>query len=146
MFRGNSLAKVDDKGRLKLPSKFRSIIQPRYGRDFFVTSVTGDSIRIYPMEIWVGIEEKLSASSGFKPVLVRFKNRVNYFGQTVNMDSQGRVLLHPLVREKAQIHGEVAVLGQQNFLEIWNRANLEAKLDAEPLTDEDLDQLAEIGI
>jgi MraZ protein len=146
MFRGNSLAKVDDKGRLKLPSKFRSIIEPRFGRDFFVTSLNGDSIRIYPMEIWTTIEEKLAESSGFKPAVMRFKNRVNYYGQMANMDSQGRVLLHPLVREKAEIAGEVAVLGQQNFLEIWHHANLEAKLESEPLTDEDLDHLAELGI
>lgn len=146
MLRGNFLAKVDDKGRLKLPSKFRSIIEPRFGREFFVTSLDGESIRIYPMEIWVEIEQKLSASSGFKPAIVRFKNRVNYFGQVANMDSQGRVLLHPLVRDKAGVLGEVAVLGQQNFLEVWNHGELEKKLEAEPLTEADLDNLADLGI
>ena len=101
---------------------------------------------IYPMETWITIEEKLAVSSGFKPAVMRFKNRVNYYGQVANMDSQGRVLLHPLVREKAEIAGEVAVLGQQTFLEIWHHANLESKLESEPLTDEDLDHLAELGI
>ena len=142
MLRGNSLAKVDEKGRLKLPANFRSILQPKFGNEYFVTSLRGDSIRIYPLEIWIEIEQQLASAPSLHPIVMRFKNAVNYFGQTAKMDAQGRILLHPLVREKARAHGEVAVLGQQNFLEVWNHETFERRLETESLTDEDLATLA----
>ncbi len=146
MLRGNALATVDDKGRLKLPASFRSVIEPKYGNEFFVTSLRGDSVRIYPMSVWLAIEERLARRSSLDPSVVRFKRAVNYYGQSAVMDAQGRVLLHPLVREAADVRGEVAVLGQQDYLEIWNRAAFEDRLTGDPLTDGDLAALADLGI
>ena len=116
MLRGSALAKLDEKGRLKLPSTFRAVLEPKYGTEFFVTSLRGDSVRIYPMDVWIRIEERLSRASSMNPAVMRFKNAVNYFGQTCPLDTQGRVLVHPLLRERADVRGEVVVLGQQDFL------------------------------
>ena len=146
MLRGNSIAKVDDKGRLKLPAQFRSAIEPEYGVEFFVTSLRGESVRIYPMEVWARVEEKLSRVSSLEPAVMRFKNSVNFYGQCAAMDGQGRLLIHPLLRERAGIRGEVAVLGQQDFLEVWNRSAFEERLSGDPLTDSDLATLANLGI
>jgi MraZ protein len=146
MLRGNALATVDDKGRLKLPSAFRAAIEPKYGREFFVTSLRGESVRVYPMQVWVRIEERVAQTSSLSPQVMRFKNSVNFYGQAASMDSQGRILIHSLLREKAGIQGEVAVLGLQDFLEVWNRASFEQRLERNPLTDEDLAILAESGI
>jgi MraZ protein len=146
MLRGNALATVDEKGRLKLPAAFRSAIEPKYGKDFFVTSLRGESVRLYPMQVWVRIEERLTRASSLSPPVMRFKNAVNYYGQCASMDGQGRILIHPLLREKAGTQGEVAVLGQQEFLEVWNRSAFEERLERDPLTDEDLAILAESGI
>lgn len=146
MFRGNALAKIDSKGRLKLPAGFRGVIQPKFGNEFFVTSLRGDSIRIYPMENWIEIERKLAAVPSMNPAVIKFKNAVNYFGQCATMDAQGRVLLHPLVRDRAGAQGEVAVLGQHDFLEVWNRAAFEKRIKSDPLSDADLQTLAEYGI
>lgn len=146
MLRGNALAKVDDKGRLKVPASFRSVLEPNFGNEYFVTSLRGDSIRVYPMELWIEVEQRIARASSMNPAVIKFKNAVNYFGQTATMDAQGRILLHPLIRDKAETHGEVAVLGQQEFLEVWNRTRFEAGLEDNPLTDEDLETLAELGI
>ncbi len=146
MLRGNSLAKVDDKGRLKLPAQFRAAIEPEFGTEFFVTSLRGESVRIYPMRVWARVEEKLARASSVEPSVMRFKNSVNFYGQCAVMDGQGRVLIHPLLREKADIRGEVAVLGQQDFLEVWNRSAFEERLAGDPLTDADLATLASLGI
>ena len=146
MLRGNSIAKVDEKGRLKLPASFRAAIEPEYGAEFFVTSLRGESVRIYPMHVWARLEEKLVRLSSVDPAVMRFKNSVNFYGQCALMDGQGRVLIHPLVREKAGIRGEVAVLGQQEFLEVWNRSAFEERLAGDPLTDADLATLAGLGI
>jgi MraZ protein len=145
MLRGNALAKVDEKGRIKLPAMFRSIIEPRFGRGFFVTSFLGDSARLYPMEIYVAFEERLSQSSQVEPLVNRLRDAVNYYGQSTEMDAQGRILIHPLLREKAGLVGEVAVLGQQKFLTVWNRETFEKRLKAKPLTDSDLQELAALG-
>jgi MraZ protein len=146
MLRGNSLAKIDEKGRLKLPAAFRAVLEPKYGSDFFVTSLRGDSVRIYPMDVWLRIEERLARGSSLNPSVMRFKNAVNYFGQSNPMDAQGRILVHPLLREHADVRGEVVVLGQQDFLEVWNRTVFEERLHADPLTDADLGALSDLGI
>jgi len=146
MLRGSSLAKLDEKGRLKLPASFRTVLEPKFGSDYFVTSLRGDSVRIYPMDVWLRIEERLARASSLNPSVMRFKNSVNYFGQSSPMDAQGRILIHPLLRERADVRGEVVVLGQQDFLEVWNRTAFEERLHADPLTDADLGALSDLGI
>ena len=146
MLRGNALAKVDEKGRLKLPASFRSAIEPQYGCEFFVTSLKGDSVRVYPMDVWLRIEQRLAGASSFHPPVMRFRNAVNYFGQGAAMDSQGRILIHPLLREATGTDGDVAVLGQHDYLEVWNHAAFAERLDSDPLTDGDLKALADLGI
>lgn len=146
MLRGSSLAKLDEKGRLKLPASFRAVLEPKVGSDYFVTSLRGDSVRIYPMDVWLRVEERLARASSLNPSVMRFKNAVNYFGQSSPMDAQGRILVHPLLRERADVRGEVVVLGQQDFLEVWNRSVFEERLQADPLTDADLGALSDLGI
>lgn len=146
MLRGNALAKVDDKGRLKIPAVFRALIEPKYGSEYFVTSLRGESVRLYPMEVWTRFEERLAGSPSFDPAVMRLRNAVNYYGQTAVMDPQGRILLHPLLRDSAGTRGEVAVIGQQDFLEVWNRSAFEERLAKAPLTDQDLEALSRMGI
>lgn len=145
MLRGNALAKVDIKGRLKLPASFRSLVETTYGNEFFVTSLRGESARIYPLQVYAELEQRLAQASSVEPVVQRLRNNINYYGQSAVMDGQGRVLIHPLLREKAAIDGEVAVLGQQTFLEVWNRAQFEEQLGQNPLTDDHLRELATLG-
>jgi len=59
MFRGSAPAKIDDKGRLKIPTDFRRAIEERYGPDLFVTSIAGDSALLYPLPVWEEIEDLL---------------------------------------------------------------------------------------
>ena len=146
MLRGNAPAKIDDRGRLKVPSAFRAVIQQEYGRDVFVTSLTGESVRVYPMPVWLDIEERIAKMPSALPVRMKFLDRVNFYGAVAELDEQGRVLIHPRVRDSAQMAGEVDVLGQQTFLEVWNHERLVAKLTRDPFTDEDAKALADFGI
>jgi MraZ protein len=146
VLRGNSPAKIDDKGRLKVPSPFRAFIADEYGAELFVTSLAGDSVRIYPMAVWNEIERKLAAVPSTLPARGRFFDRVNYYGQSAELDKQGRVLIHPRLRESADMTGEVDVFGQYNYLEVWNHERFVAKLLREPFTDDDARVLAQYGI
>lgn len=146
MLRGNAPAKIDDKGRLKVPNGFRAVIQRDHGSNLYVTSLTGQSVRIYPMPVWADIERRLAQVPSTHPARQRFLDRVNFYGQVGELDVQGRVVIHPRLRDSAQITGDVDVLGQQSYLEVWNHDRLVAKLAAEPFTDEDAKALSEFGI
>ena len=147
MLRGNHPARIDDKGRLKVPNGFRSTIESQWGLELFVTSVTGEYVRVYPMAVWLEIERRLAAMPSTHPSKTRFVDRVNFFGQVAALDSQGRIVIPQLLRETAAMAGEVSVLGQQNHLAVWNRKRLEERLfKKEPFTEEDGRLLAEHGI
>jgi MraZ protein len=146
VLRGNAPAKIDDRGRLKVPSAFRALIQQEHGRDLFVTSLTGDSVLIYPMSVWLEVENRLGKMPSQHPARMRFLDRVNFYGQVAEIDPQGRVLIQPRLRDSAQMTGEVDVLGQQNFLEVWNHERFIAKLTRDPFTNDDLKALADFGI
>ena len=146
MLRGNYAAKIDDKGRLKIPNAFRALVEKTHGAELFVTSLTGESVRIYPMPVWLALEERLARAPSTHPSRTKFLNRVNYSGQAAEIDAQGRVVIHPRLRESAGMSGEVDVLGEVDRLEVWNHERLVAKLQAEPFTDDDAKALSEFGI
>ncbi len=146
MFRGNSPARIDDKGRLKVPNAFKSLLESKYGRDLFLSSLSGEYVRIYPMPVWLEIEEKLTRMPSTHPSRLRFLDRINYFGQAAELDAQGRVLIPLRLREAATMNGEVDVLGQVNFLDVWNHERLTTKMQREPYTDDDARALSEFGI
>jgi MraZ protein len=146
VFRGHEQARIDDKGRLKVPNVFRSLLETKYGRELFLTSLTGDYVRLYPMPVWLDIEAKLGAMPSTHPSRLRFLDRVNFFGQVAELDTQGRVLVPARLRETAAIAGDVDVLGQFNYLDTWNHDRLVTKLQRDAYTDEDARALSEFGI
>ncbi len=146
MFRGSSPTKIDDKGRLKVPTEFRRLLEERYGPEVFITSVTGESAILYPLSEWEEIEERLVQAPSSNRAKQRFLERVNYFGQQLRLDSQGRVVVPQILRERAEMAGEVVVSGRIRYLEIWNRELFDKKLVEEPFTEEDFDDLAELGV
>ncbi len=146
MLRGNHPARIDDKGRLKVPNGFRTRIESQWGAELFATSVTGEFVRLYPMAVWLDIERKLAAVPSTHPSKVRFLDRISYFGQAVSLDKQGRVLLPQILRVSAAMAGEVSVLGLQNHLAVWNQKRLNDKFKQQPFTDDDGKALSEFGI
>jgi MraZ protein len=146
VFRGNAPASIDDKGRLKVPNAFRSLLESKYGRELFLTSLSGEYVRIYPMPVWLELEQKLAQMPSTHPSKVRFLDRVNYFGQAAELDAQGRVLIPVRLRESATMSGEVDVLGQVNCLDVWNHDRFLIKLQRDAYTDDDARALSEFGI
>jgi transcriptional regulator MraZ len=147
MLRGNHPARIDEKGRLKVPNGFRTVVEGQYGAELFVTSVTGEYVRVYPMAVWLEIERRLAEVPSTHPSKLRFLERVNFFGQAVSLDKQGRVVLPQMLRESAAMTGEVSVLGQQNHLAVWNLRRLQERLfKKDPFTEEDGRLLSGFGI
>jgi MraZ protein len=138
--RGSIKARIDDKGRLKVPNSFRAILEERYGPTLYLTSFSssGHYVRMYPMAVWEELEAKLHALSATSPARNKFLKVTSFFGQAAELDGQGRVLIHPRLREAAAMVGDVDVVGALNHLQVWNYERLLQEIQGEPLTDEDL--------
>jgi len=146
MLRGNYPARLDAKGRLKVPTAFRRYIEKNQGAEVYVTSLTGESVRLYPLAEWESIEQRLALLPSMDPALRKFLDRTNYYGQQATMDGQGRVLIHPLLRKSAGVVGDVAVLGYLNYLEVWELEKFQQRLISAPYTEEDEAAMARLGI
>jgi len=146
MFRGSAQAKIDDKGRLKVPTAFQRHIEERWGPEVFVTSVVGESAFLFPLPVWEEIENRLAALPSTHPAKTKYIERTSYFGQEGKLDAQGRIVLPPLLRESAGMEGEVVVMAQIDRLEVWNRERFEKRRLAEPMSPDDWQALSEAGI
>ena len=125
---------------------FRSLLESKYGRELFVTSLSGEYVSVYPMPVWLEVEQKLAQMPSTHPSKLRYLDRVNYFGQVAELDGQGRVLIPVRLRDSATMAGEVDVLGQGHWLDVWNHERFVAKLASDPYTDDDAKALSEFGI
>jgi MraZ protein len=142
---GSYTARLDPSGRVKIPEKFREALERQYGREVFTTSLSDESIQIYPLAVW---EEMTGiASEGavhLRPDVRKFLLRVNRKGARCEIDAKGRVLISQILREKARLQEEVEVIGLANHLEIWNREVLDGVLENQPLTDEDFEKISRL--
>jgi MraZ protein len=143
--RGNCPAKVDEKGRLKVPAIFLEELT-EFGNQFYITSPTGESARIYPLKVWAEIEDKLAKVSSQNAAKRKFLKRTSYFGQTVEIDAQGRLLIPAVLREEAQTKSDVDVLGALDYLEVMNHTRVLDELKNEPFTGDDAKALEDLGI
>ena len=142
---GSYRAKFDGSGRIKIPEKFRTAIEEQYGKELFITSLTDESVQIYPLPVW----ERLSGVSEegalhLKPAVRKFMLRVNRKGSQYQIDSKGRILISQALREEAKLEEEVEVIGLSNHLEVWNKEKLDESLEEKPLTNEDFEEIAEL--
>lgn len=147
MLRGNYTARIDNKGRLKIPTAFRRYLEEKYqSAEVYVTSLTGDCARLYPLTEWEAIEQRLALLPSMDPARRKFLDRTNYYGQQAEIDAQGRVLIHPLLRKSAGVVGDVAILGYLTYLEVWELERFEQRLLSDPYTEEDEAAIARLGI
>jgi len=142
---GSYTARFDKSGRIKIPEKFRIAIEEKYGKDVFITSLTDESVQIYPLPVW----ERLSGISDegalhLKPAIRKFMIRVNRRGNHHQIDSKGRVLIGQVLRERANLEEEVEVIGLSNHLEVWNKTRLDVSLEEKPLTNEDFENISQL--
>jgi MraZ protein len=98
------------------------------------------------MPVWLEIERKLGEMPSTHPARLRYLDRVNYFGQDGELDAQGRVLIPFRLRETSGMAGDVDVLGQVTYLDVWNHDRFVSKLQRDPYTESDARALAEYKI
>ena len=143
---GHAPAKVDDKGRLKIPAEFRKIIELKFGPECFITSADGQRALIYPMPVWFDYQARLAKVPSASQPKSKLLERLNYFGQTGAIDGQGRVLIPAVLRRDAGIADDVVVIGNNDHLIVWNEERIQRRLAENPLTDEDYKELELHGV
>jgi MraZ protein len=144
MFRGNHPAKIDEKGRLKLPSAFKQLVDAGHVTQFYVTSSDGKSAELWPLPEWEKREQKLAESSEMDDAVRKYLNLTSYYGQQVEIDNQARLLLPQILRQAAKLDGEVTVFGMRTHLAVHNREEFEKNMPAMELTPEDRAAMAAI--
>jgi len=129
----SNLAKVDQKGRLKIPVTLLPMLKGS-GTELYVTSEDGYSVRIYPMQVWNQVEERLERLCSHNRSNQKLLVRAKYFGRSVTMDKQDRVLIPIVLRSSAQMKGAVDIFDYLNYLEVWNHAQFLKDLKSSPIT------------
>lgn len=129
-------AMVDQKGRLKIPVTLFPMLK-RSGTELYVTSEDGYSVRIYPMQVWRQVEERLERLCSHNRNNQKLLVRAKYFGRAVTMDKQGRVLIPIVLRSSAQMKGPVDIFDYLNYLEVWNHSQFLKNLKSSPITAQD---------
>ena len=143
-FRGSTPARLDEKGRLKVPTLFRQQIEEVYGAELYVTSLTGRNVLLYPLPIWRALEEKLASLPAIHRAKTKFLERVNYFGQEAALDGQGRVLVPQILRDAVKLPPDVVVTGNIDHLVVSDRGALASRLAEEEFGPEDYDELSKL--
>jgi MraZ protein len=143
---GHSPAKIDEKGRLKVPANFRKIIEDKYGPDLFITSTDGERALVYPLPVWFDFQGRLAKVPSTSLAKAKLLERVNYFGQVSTIDAQGRVLVPAVLRSVAGIAEDVVVIGNQDHLIVWNEERIQKRLVETPMSADDFKELELHGV
>ncbi len=140
MFFGEYPYKVDEKGRVPLPPKFRREMKD----GVILTKGMGEKcITVYPAKEWKRLADKL-AEKALTPANLRKLNRAIFpSAYSTTFDGQGRIKLPDSFRAYAEIRDTAIVVGANTYVEIWNEEGWRA---AKALADEQASQIIESGV
>ncbi len=142
MFRGVQNINMDAKGRLAIPQRQREhLLDQSDGQLVITVNTQSTCLVIYPLPEWERIEAEVQALPSLNPKIKRFQRLLLGYAVDLQLDSNGRVLLPPSLREYAQLQKELVLVGQGKSLELWSKVLWMAEMEAdlgedlpEPLT------------
>lgn len=137
-FRGSFVLRVDDRGRVKIPSQYLSILTGQYGKDLYITSLNGDCVLIYPLKIWEDIEQSIEKIKIRAPEIQEYISRTSYWGNESEVDTRGRVLIPPELRITSQLDSNLRIFGEIDHMVVWNEEVFKKKSLSGKFTDEKL--------
>ena len=135
---------IDDKNRVSLPSKFRSLI----GKKIVITPGLDQCLFAFTTKEWEKIAGKLSENSSMLSADMRSFTRYMFGGASeIEVDNIGRVLIPDFLRERANLKTKVVLIGVQNRVEIWNEKSwTDYKKQVEKGADNLAEKLSGLGI
>jgi MraZ protein len=141
-FRGSYELKVDDRGRIKVPSKYLSALEEQYGKELYITSINGDRVLLYPLGVWEGIEQAIATMRVRSPEIEDYVSRTSFWGNEGEVDGKGRVLIPPELRTSSKLDGNVRIIGKIDHMVLWNEDEFRAKALSGEFSDEKLHQVS----
>jgi MraZ protein len=118
MFFGEFEYKVDEKGRVPIPPKFRGELR---GGVVLAPGVE-KCITVYPLTQWKKLADTLTSGSVTSSKLRRLNRAIFASAFSITMDGQGRIALPILLKLYAEIIDDVVIAGVNNYLELWSKA------------------------
>ena len=121
MFRGLLKIKLDEKGRISVPLKYRTKIKEEFN-SMLITTINPDErcLLIYPVPVWEKIEEQLMELPNLNMHVKRLQRLLVGHALDINLDKTGRILIPPALREYAKLEKESVLVGQGKKLELWS--------------------------
>jgi MraZ protein len=148
-FCGNPRAKLDERGRLKMPAEFKAFIERKYGKDFnefYITSREGLDAEIYPLPEWQQLWGKVMNVPPSNMARQDLVARYTLYGAKAEMDPQGRMLLPEELRSAGMVNEDVSVMGEGNLLRVTALSRLKAKVQGKAMQPQNMDALAGFGL
>ena len=129
MFRGVAHLNLDNKGRLTVPTRYREALLVRCAGRLVITADFDKCLLLYPLPDWEPIQQKLMGLSSLNPRIRDLQRQLIGYAEDIEMDAAGRVLVSPALREFAALEKNVALLGQGNKFELWDKQKWEQALE-----------------
>lgn len=101
--RGAHEVSVDSKGRLKLPSTFKGYFETVQEKSFFVTTIDGKLLYVYPLSVWRQNEALLESMTGSQEEMIAAESILgiaNHYGADATIDGEGRMLVPQDLRKE----------------------------------------------
>jgi len=131
MFRGENKVTLDAKGRLAMPTRYRGgIVEDAAGQMVVTIDHAERCLLIYALPDWEEIERKLSKLPALDPMARSLQRLMIGHASDVELDSAGRVLIPPNLREYAGLTRDVVLSGQGTRFELWDEALWAAQREA----------------
>lgn len=129
MFRGVASISLDTKGRMSIPTRYRTELLEKHNGTFVCTvDIRQPCLLLYPLHEWEIVEQKLLALSNFDPMQRRIQRVMQGFATECEMDSAGRILISQTLRQHAQLEQHVMLVGQLNKFEIWQEKQWQSQI------------------
>ncbi len=123
MFRGVNAINLDAKGRLAVPTRYRQVLRDRCDGRLVATIDTDETcLLIYPLDEWECIQEKIEGLPSFHPMTRRIQRLLIGHATDIDIDSNGRILVQPLLRDYAKLQKRCILLGQGKKFELWDES------------------------
>jgi MraZ protein len=143
-FRGSYELKVDDKGRIKIPSKYLSVLEEQHGKALYITSVNGDRVFLYPLNVWEVIEQRIEQMKVRTPEIENYISRTSFWGNESEVDNRGRVLIPPELRTAGQLDGQARLIGKIDHMVLWNEDLFREKTLSGDFSDEKMNEVSRL--
>jgi MraZ protein len=119
MFFGEFEYKIDEKGRVPIPPRFRSELKA----GVVLTQGMEKCITIYPLSEWKKVADELTSGAVTRSKLRRLNRAIFSSAFTIAMDRQGRIAIPMTLKLTSEIVDDVVMAGANNYLELWSKSN-----------------------